>query len=66
MPEIDYGELEAMLVEAGRSWTDHLQEALIDAHGEERGLVLLRRYSAAFPLGYRERFPAVMAVSDIE
>src|SRR5262249_745990 len=51
VPEIDYGEVEAQLVEAGRSWSDHLQEALIEARGEERGLALLRRYAAAFPLG---------------
>ncbi len=36
-------ELEVRLVEVGRSWSDHLQEALIEAHGEEQGPVLLRR-----------------------
>jgi len=66
VPEIDYAELEERLVEAGRSWTDHLQEALIEARGEERGLALLRRYAAAFPLGYRERFPAEVALLDID
>jgi glutamate dehydrogenase len=50
----------------GRSWTDHLQEALIETHGEEQGLVLLRRYANAFPLSYRERFPAQAAVLDIQ
>ena len=58
IPDVDQTELEARLVEVGRSWTDHLQEALIEAHGEEQGLVLLRRYANAFPLSYRERFPA--------
>ena len=50
IPDVDQTELEARLVEVGRSWTDHLQEALIEAHGEEQGLVLLRRYANAFPL----------------
>ena len=66
IPDVDQTELEARLVEVGRSWTDHLQEALIEAHGEEQGLVLLRRYANAFPLSYRERFPAQAAVLDIQ
>ncbi len=66
IPEVDQGELETQLVEAGRSWTDRLQEALIDAHGEEKGLGKFRRYAGAFPLGYRERFPAEVAVFDME
>ena len=39
IPDVDQAELEARLVEVGRSWTDYLQEALIEAHGEEHGLV---------------------------
>src|SRR5215470_7053387 len=66
IPDVDQAELEARLVEVGRSWTDYLQEALIEAHGEEHGLVLLRRYANAFPLSYRERFAAAAAVLDIE
>jgi glutamate dehydrogenase len=65
IPDVDQGEIEARLVEVGRSWTDRLQEALIEAHGEERGLTMLRRYANAFPLSYRERFPAQAAVLDI-
>jgi glutamate dehydrogenase len=66
IPEVDAAEVEARLTEVGRSWTDHLQEALIEAHGEERGLLLLRRYAAAFPVSYRELFAAPAAVFDIE
>ncbi len=66
VPEVDLGEVEARLMEAGRSWTDHLQEALVEAHGEERGFALLRRYADAFPLSYRERFAAQAAVLDIQ
>ncbi len=66
IPEVDQAELEARLVEVGRSWSDHLQEALVEAHGEEAGLALLRRYASAFPVSYRERFSAQTAVFDIE
>ncbi|MFZ5791330.1 MAG: NAD-glutamate dehydrogenase [Pseudomonadota bacterium] len=66
IPEVDPADLEAKLVEAGRSWSDYLQEALIEAKGEEKGLALLRRYADAFPLGYRERFNAHAAVFDID
>jgi glutamate dehydrogenase len=65
VPEVDTAELETKLVEAGRSWADNLQEALVEARGEEQGLLLLRRYTAAFPSGYRERFDAHAAVLDI-
>ena len=66
IPEVDTVDIERRLVEAGRSWTDQLQEALVDAKGEERGLALLRRFAEAFPAGYRERFAAQLAVADID
>src|SRR5262249_11230454 len=49
IPDVDAADIERRLVEAGRSWTDQLQEALVDAKGEERGLALLRRFAEAFP-----------------
>ncbi|MGH7186940.1 MAG: NAD-glutamate dehydrogenase, partial [Pseudomonadota bacterium] len=65
-PDVDAGLLEARLVEASRSWTDQLQDALVEAKGEERGLAGLRRYAEAFPAGYRERFSPHIAVLDLE
>jgi glutamate dehydrogenase len=65
IPTVPTAEVEARLVEAGRSWSDDLQEALISSLGEERGIDRYRRYAEAFPLGYRERFPAGFAVYDI-
>ncbi|MGH6958997.1 MAG: NAD-glutamate dehydrogenase domain-containing protein, partial [Dongiaceae bacterium] len=65
IPEVDLEDIESKLVEAGRSWTDQLQDALIEAKGEERGLMSLRRFAEAFPAGYRERFAAQVAVFDI-
>jgi glutamate dehydrogenase len=66
IPDVDTTELEAVLVEATRSWRDHLQSALTDAKGEAQGLELLQRYGDAFPVAYRERFPAQVAVFDID
>ena len=66
IPPYDAGELEARLVEAARSWTDHLQDALTAAHGEQIGLNLCQRYQNAFPAAYRERFDAEAALADID
>ncbi|GIK99609.1 MAG: glutamate dehydrogenase [Alphaproteobacteria bacterium] len=65
IPEVDLAELEERLVEAGRSWTDRLQDALLDTLGEAQGLSALRRYKDAFSSTYRERFSAHAAVFDI-
>jgi glutamate dehydrogenase len=65
-PDVDTSLLEERLVEASRSWTDQLQDALVEAKGEERGLASLRRYAEAFPAGFRERFSPHVAVLDVE
>ena len=65
IPSVPTPEVEARLVEAGRSWSDDLQEALCASLGEERGIERMRRYADGFPLAYRERFPAGVAVYDI-
>ena len=66
LAEVDIAALEQRLAEAGRSWSDRLAEALVEAKGEKLGLALLRRYAEAFPTAYRERFAAAAAVYDIE
>ena len=58
-------EIEGNLVVAGRDWRDALNQALVDAHGEARGLDMFRIYAEAFPAAYRERFSAEAAVFDI-
>jgi glutamate dehydrogenase len=66
IPDVDPADLEERLVEAGRSWADQLQEALVEVKGEEQGFRLLRRYAEALPAGYRERFTAQLSVADID
>jgi len=65
-PEYEIADIEAQIAEATRSWSDVLAEALTSAEGEERGQAMYRRYKAAFPAGYRERFAAATAVADVE
>ncbi len=65
LPTVDAQALEARLVEATRDWSDDFNDALIDQCGEERAAVLQRRYSEAFPEGYKEEFPARTSVSDV-
>ncbi len=66
LPQYDVRELEKRIAEAARAWPDQLHDALIGARGEETGLRLYNQYAKAFPAGYRERFSAQVAVSDIE
>jgi len=63
---VDPEDIEGRLVEAGRSWADQMQDALVEAKGEEKGFALLRRYAEAFPMAYRERFTAQLSVADID
>jgi glutamate dehydrogenase len=66
VPDVDISTLEELLVDAARSWTDRLEEALIDAQGEERGIRNLRRYAKAFPASYEENFNEHAAVFDLD
>src|SRR5215217_527912 len=63
--DYDAGEIETLLVEATRSWTDTLYDALIEQCGEERGIELFHKYREAFPPGYRDDHLARTAATDI-
>jgi glutamate dehydrogenase len=66
LPDYDTEEIEARLVAATRSWSDDLEDALIDEHGEERGNALFRRYGDAFPAAYRADWLARSALADVK
>ena len=51
-------EIEARLIDAGRDWSDDLGHALVEMHGEARGLDLCRIFGQAFPSSYSERYTA--------
>jgi glutamate dehydrogenase len=65
VPDYDVDEIEALLVEATRSWTDNLHDALVEQCGEEHGNELFHAYREAFPPGYRDDYLARTAVIDI-
>ncbi|MGW5861784.1 NAD-glutamate dehydrogenase [Streptomyces sp. NPDC055239] len=68
LPELtdaDTDRIEARLVEAARSWADGFGEALTAECGEERAAELLRRYSGAFPEGYKADHTPRAAVADL-
>jgi glutamate dehydrogenase len=61
----DAAEVEMMLVAATRSWSDDLEEALLDELGEATGGELFQRYGDAFPAAYRADWVARSALADI-
>ncbi|MGW5608996.1 NAD-glutamate dehydrogenase [Streptomyces sp. NPDC003753] len=68
LPELsdaDKERIEARLVEAARSWTDAFSEALTAELGEERAAELQRRYTNAFPEGYKADHTPRAAVADL-
>ncbi len=65
IPPVDPRALAKELREAARSYGDRLRDALVDAEGEERGLLLARRYADAFPAAWREHVPAEAVVADV-
>jgi glutamate dehydrogenase len=64
-PSVDTRTVELMMMAATRSWTDDLEQALIEDQGEERGKDLFRRYGEAFPTAYRADWVARSALADI-
>jgi glutamate dehydrogenase len=65
VPKVDVKELEERIVKAARAWTDDLRAALIKAQGEGEGGRLADVFNHAFPVAYRERFDAGIAVHDM-
>ena len=64
--DVDEEVLEQRLVAAAREWSDDLNDALLEHWGEVKALKLKARYGEAFPVGYRARFNANLALRDIE
>lgn len=64
--DYDIKKLQDKIVDITRTWEDHLHEALIENHGEEKGAGLFKIYQYAFSSAYKEHFDARAAVFDIE
>ncbi|AMN45989.1 hypothetical protein ACG33_02450 [Steroidobacter denitrificans] len=65
VPRIDADALEKLIERTVRTWTDELDDALIDKHGEIRGRQLATSFRSAFPAAYEEDVPVALAVDDI-
>ncbi|GGK69757.1 NAD-glutamate dehydrogenase [Amphritea balenae] len=64
--DIDVEGLQRKIQQAARSWSDELYEALIEAQGEEQGIVAFNSYGRGFASSYKEDFPPRTAVVDIQ
>jgi glutamate dehydrogenase len=62
---VDADELEKVITETVRTWSDRLRDALIAEHGELEGRLLADRYNNAFPAAYEEDVPGAVAIEDI-
>ncbi len=65
-PKVSIIGIENEIIDAVRSWEDHLQEILIERFGEARGLQLKHAYSQQFPVAYKEDVTPREATFDIE
>ncbi len=63
--EFDREAVERRLAEAAHDWRDALRRALTETRGEAEGLEIHDLYKDAFPAGYRERYGAEDALTDI-
>jgi len=64
-PHVDRDMLDRAVEAIVRSWTDGLADALAAVHPQQEARVLSTRYREAFPVDYREVYPAALALSDI-
>ncbi len=66
IPYVDVREVERLLSEATRNWSDELLDTLTDRFGEARGAELHQVYAPGIPSNYSETFSARLAVTDID
>jgi glutamate dehydrogenase len=64
VPAVDAAALERQLAEAGRSWSDRLEEAAVDAFGEAEARARLRRLEP-FPVAYQALTQHAQALADL-
>src|SRR3954452_3896075 len=64
-PNPERATLEQAVEALVRTWTDGLAEALTLVHDSAKAQQLVRRYRDAFPVAYRDSYPATTAVADI-
>ena len=65
-PKVSIIGIENEIIDAVRSWEDHLQDILVERFGEARGLQLKQMYGEHFPVAYKEDVTPREATFDIE
>ncbi len=65
VPAVDVAALEQSLAEAGRSWSDRVEEAAAAAFGEIPGRARLRRLKP-FPIAYQARTGPAQTIADLD
>ena len=65
VPPVDVAALERRLAEAGRSWSEQVEEAATAAFGEVPGRARLRRLKP-FPIAYQARTAPAQAIADLD
>lgn len=65
-PRYDVAEIEQKLAALVRNWADELRDALVQKHGEDKGIKLANRYGRALPASYIEEVTPHVAVGDVE
>src|SRR5207237_7634774 len=65
VPPVDVAALEQQLAEAGRSWTDHVEDVAAEVFGEVEGRARLRRLKPV-PVAYQLRTTPAQAIADLD
>jgi glutamate dehydrogenase len=65
LPELSFRELEGEILELARTWDDRAREELVARHGEERGRMLAKRWTARLPDSYKAAVAPAAAADDI-
>ncbi|MCZ6499949.1 MAG: NAD-glutamate dehydrogenase, partial [Gammaproteobacteria bacterium] len=65
-PKISIIGIENEIIDAVRSWEDHLRDILVERFGEARGLQLRQMYGQQFPVAYKEDVTPREATFDVE
>lgn len=66
-PKVKPKKIEALLREAGQTWSEKLSAALVDTYGDDNNVIsMIHKYGNAFPVAYIENYQAKHAVFDIE
>jgi glutamate dehydrogenase len=65
LPELSSRALESEILELARTWDDRAREELVARHGDERGRVLAKRWTARVPDSYKAAVAPAAAADDI-